>query len=146
MDKKEKLKYLSQWSGLQKNILENLDYGYANELTKIAKETAEQYSTLHNQLALPELLRQVKQMQDEYVKLNTQKLLGDINLDEIKKLQESLKPSLTDTIRNLTASYGDKTAVQKAIEDMNKVNLTRFDIVSGMKALRIDKLLQIVLM
>lgn len=37
MDKKDKLKYLSQWSGLQKDILGNLDYGYNNELEKIVQ-------------------------------------------------------------------------------------------------------------
>ncbi len=130
MDKKEKLKYLSQWSGLQKNILDNLDYGYSKELVKIAKETAEQYNKTYSQLFSSEMLAQVKQMQNEVEKLKTQRLFGGIDLDEIKKLQESLNPSLNDTIRNLTKIYSDTSAAKKAIEDMGKLNLTRFDMVS----------------
>ena len=132
MDKKERLKYLSQWSGLQKDILGNIDYGYADELAKIAKESAEHYKNDFEELQKTILGYDIKSIAEQYSDLmKSQGVLS--SLDDIKKLQEALNPSLNDTIKNLTASYGDKTAVQKAIEDMNKLNLTRFDIVGGIE-------------
>ena len=130
MDKKERLKYLSQWSGLQKDILGNLNYGYQNELEKIAQEARDQYKKDFEALQKTVLGYDIKSVAEQYSDLT--KTLGlQSSLDEIKKMQSVLNSSLNDTIKNLTASYSDKTAVQTLIEDMNKVNLTRFDIVSG---------------
>jgi len=149
MDKKEKLQYLSQWSGLQKDILGNLDYGYKDELEKIAKEAREQYKrdfealrktlggnnfhTLTKQYS--ELLKPysageqakkaLESMSSAALGLNNN-LYKDIleqQNKEAKKLYESLNPSLTSTIENLTNIYGSKDALTLAMENLNSLQL-----------------------
>lgn len=154
MDNKEKLKYLSQLSKLKKDILNNLDYGYRSELDRITQEAKKQhkrnFESLQKTLAGNNFQSVVKQYAERikpYIATEqAHKTLASSfaatlghNTDiyksiverqdiEAKKLYESLTPSLSKTIENITASFSTQKSLTSAMERLMALQLESVDI------------------